>query len=157
MTVWVDGDSIPRDVRRILLQRKELTMECQNGLPILLLRFITTVRLLDVPLPYITKVSPGPDAADTFIEEHAQAGDVVITRDIPFMDRLVEKGIWALNDRGELITKENSAERRSLRDASLALRNLGILPDSPKSSQRTAADTKRFADSLDRLLARLLK
>jgi len=157
MTVWVDGDSVPRDIRRILLQRKELTGENQNRSQSQALRFITTVRLPDVPLPYITKVSPGPDAADTFIEEHAKAGDVVITRDIPFMDRLAEKGILALNDRGELITKENSAERRSLRDASLALRNLGVLPDSPKGSHRTAADTKRFADSLDRLLAQLLK
>lgn len=157
MTVWVDGDSVPRDVRRILLQRKELTEDIQNQSQSQVLRFITTVRLPDVPLPYITKVSPGPDAADTFIEEHAKAGDVVITRDIPFMDRLAEKGIWALNDRGELITKENSAERRSIRDASLTLRNLGILPDSPKGSQRTTADTKRFADSLDRLLARILK
>lgn len=156
MTIWADGDSIPRDVRRILLQRKELNQE-SNGSPLCRLCFITTVRLPDVPLKLITKVSPGPDAADTFIEENAMPGDVVITRDIPFMERLAEKGILALNDRGELITRENCAERRSLRDASLALRNQGLLPELPKGSQRTAADTKRFADSLDRLLTRLLK
>lgn len=157
MNVWVDGDSVPRDVRRILLQRKELINDTQSQPQSQVLRFITTVRLPDVPLVYITKVSSGPDAADTYIEENAKAGDIVITRDIPFMERLAEKGIWALNDRGELITRENSAEWRSLRDASLTLRNLGILPDMPKGSTRTPADTKRFADSLDRLLAKLLR
>ncbi|MGB4585635.1 MAG: DUF188 domain-containing protein [Rectinemataceae bacterium] len=143
MTIWVDGDSAPRDIRPILVRRGTS----------LSVRFISMRRLPDLPASLVTLVSAGPDAADRFIEENAALGDLVVTRDIPFAERLAEAGIAVINDRGELFSKDKASERRSLRDAAAELRFQGLAPPSPKGSRRTAKETKQFADGLDRVLA----
>ena len=137
----------PRDIRPILLRRG-------RSIPI---RFIASRKLSDLPESMLTLVPEGKDSADHFIENNAALGDLVVTRDIIFAERLVESGIAAINDRGELFTKENAAERRSLRDSAAELRFQGLAPASPKGSQRSAKETKRFADGLDRALAALQK
>jgi len=147
MTIWVDGDSAPRDIRPILVRR------CTN-IPV---RFVSARKLPDVPPALAILVPAGPDAADHFIEENAALGDLVVTRDIPFAERLAEAGIVVINDRGEFYSKENASERRSLRDAAAELRFLGMAPSSPKGSHRTAKETKQFADGLDRALVILRK
>ncbi len=147
MTIWVDGDSAPRDIRPILVRRSA-------NIPV---RFVSARKLPDVPPALATLVPAGPDAADHFIEGNAALGDLVVTRDIPFAERLAEAGIAAINDCGELYTKENASERRSLRDAAAELRFLGMAPASPKGSHRIAKDTKQFADGLDRALVALRK
>lgn len=147
MTIWVDGDSAPRDIRPILVRRAAT-------IPVL---FVSTRRLPDLPPSFLTLVPPGPDAADRYIEENAATGDLIVTRDIPFAERLAEAGKAAINDKGELFTRDKAAERRSLRDAAAELRLLGIAPPSPKGSHRTAKETKQFADGLDRALAALTR
>ena len=103
----------------------------------------------------MTLVPPGHDAADSWIESHIASGDLVITRDIPFAERIAQRGIAALNDRGDLFTAGNAAERRSLRDRMAELRAAGLAPESPRASARTPRETKKFADALDRVLAGL--
>lgn len=150
MKIWVDGDSIPRDIRQILVRR------CRSGgadnpdAPEV--RFVSARKLPDIPAEIAVKVEPGPDAADGYIENAAAPGDLVVTRDILFAERVAGKNIAVINDRGEVFTKDSVAERRSLRDAAEELRFLGIAPASQKGSRRTPQDTKRFADSLDRTL-----
>lgn len=147
MTIWVDADSVPRDIRPLLARRSSICV----------VRFIATRRLPDMPPDLVTIVPAGPDSADTFIETSATLGDLVVTRDIPFAERLAERGISVLNDRGELFSKETIAERRSLRDAAAQLRLLGIAPESPKGSRRGARETRLFADGLEKALARMRK
>jgi uncharacterized protein YaiI (UPF0178 family) len=143
VTIWVDGDSAPRDIRPILVRRNATV-------PV---RFVSARKLPDVPGDLSILVPAGPDSADRYIEERAVAGDLVVTRDIPFAERLANLGIATLSDRGVLYTKENAASRRSLRDATAEMRLLGIMPPQPKGSHRTAKETKQFADGLDRALA----
>jgi len=150
VTIWVDGDSIPRDLRQLLVRRA-----ANSARSALTLSFISTVTLSDIPPELLQLVEPGPDAADDSIESRALPGDLVVTRDIPFAERLAAKGIAVMNDRGDLFTMENIAERRSLRDAAAELRLLGMAPPSPRGSQRTPRDIKRFADALDRTLSRM--
>jgi len=147
VTIWVDADSAPRDIRPIILRRSTSIH----------VRFIASRKIPDLPNSMLTLVPEGPDSVDRFIEENSALGDLVITRDIPFAERLVESGIAVINDRGELFTKDNVAERRSLRDTAVELRFQGLVPASPKGSQRTARETKRFADGLDRALIALRK
>ncbi len=143
MTIWVDGDSAPRDIRPILVRRSA-------AIPV---RFVSVRKLPDVPASLTVLVPAGADSADHYIEENATLDDLVVTRDIPFAERLANLGIATLSDRGVLYTKENAAERRSLRDATAEMRLLGIVPPQPKGSHRTAKETKQFADGLDRALA----
>lgn len=155
MTIWVDGDSLPRDIRQILVRRGGSAARDEAG--VVELRFVSARKLPDIPEALAIHVEPGPDASDNFIEKAASPGDLVITRDIPFAERVAGKDIAVINDRGEVFTKDKVAERRSLRDAAEELRFLGLAPASRKGSSRSAQDTKRFADSLDRTLTALKK
>jgi uncharacterized protein YaiI (UPF0178 family) len=154
VNIWVDGDSIPRDIRQILIRRGSSnapkTSPRTNPISVL---FVSARRLPDVPAEMAWLVAAGQDATDSYIESLVATGDLVVTRDIPLAERIASKNIAVINDRGEFFTKEKAAERRSLRDAAAELRFLGIAPASPRGSKRTAKDTKLFADSLDRTLA----
>ncbi len=162
MTIWVDGDSVPRDIRRLLVRRAANSAAASgsssgeaSGSRAFSLVFVSSVRLSDIPKEILRLVEPGADAADKSIESGVEPGDLVVTRDIPFAERLAARGIAVMNDRGDLFTKDSVAERRSLRDAAAELRLLGMAPPSPRGSQRTPRDTKRFADTLDRTLSRM--
>lgn len=162
MTIWADGDSIPHDIRQLLVRRAansgassgpaSASGSTQGALALV---FVSTVNLSDIPPGILQRVKPGPDAADKSIEGRAEPGDLVVTRDILFAERLAARGVVVMNDRGDLFTNENITERRSLRDAAAELRLLGIAPPSPRGSHRTPKDTKRFADALDRTLSRM--
>lgn len=152
MKLWIDGDSLPRDLRAFLLRRAGSS---RGGGKFPELLFVSAKRLPDIPPELSRLVEAGPDAVDRFIEAGAVQSDLVVTRDTALAERLADRGIYVLNDRGDVFTSENAAERRSLRDAALQLRNLGLAPPSPKGSQRTARELKSFADSLDRLLSKI--
>ena len=152
MTIWIDGDSVPRDIRQLLVRRAANSAAGPGALSLV---FVSSVRLSDIPEEILRLVEPGADAADKSIESGAEPGDLVVTRDIPFAERLAARGVAVMNDKGDFFTKDSVAERRSLRDAAAELRLLGMAPPSPRGSQRTPRDTKRFADTLDRTLSRM--
>lgn len=152
MKLWIDGDSLPRDLRALLLRRAGWGQH-KRKFPELC--FVSAKKLPEIPPELCRIVEAGPDAADRHIEAEAVLGDLVVTRDITLAERLADRGIAVINDRGDIFTSENAAERRSLRDAALQLRNLGLAPPSPKGSTRGARELKQFADSLEKLLSRL--
>jgi uncharacterized protein YaiI (UPF0178 family) len=92
-------------------------------------------------------------AADDRIVSLARPGDLVLTRDLPLAERLVEAGVLALDDRGRVFTRENIKERRSIRDFVVGLAENGL------ETERTASYGKKelnaLANSLDRELTRL--
>ena len=93
-------------------------------------------------------------AADNFIFENAEKNDIVITRDIPFAERLVEKGIFVMNDRGTVFTKDNIHERLSERNFNLNLAQLGL---SEKNASRYGnRELKKFADCFERKTSQLI-
>ena len=95
------------------------------------------------------------DAADNYIFENCKASDLVITRDIVFADRLVEKGICCINDRGTEFNREMIKERLSTRDFDLQLAEIGLV-----KHHHEGYDKKKFAafaNSFDKVIHRLLK
>ena len=147
MRIWVDADSAPRDAKEIVYRTaKRLAIDAI---------FVANRRLAlpqDNPRLSSVIVAGGPDVADRHIADNAEAGDVVVTHDIPLAAILVEKGVIAIDPRGEVFTKENVGERLSVRDFLEAARAAGIetggsLPYSPR-------DRHQFAASLDRELTR---
>jgi uncharacterized protein YaiI (UPF0178 family) len=79
-------------------------------------------------------------------------GDLVVTADIPLAADVIAKGGNVLNPRGELYTPENIQERLALRNFLDELRGTGERTGGPAALDHT--DRKRFADQLDRFLAR---
>ncbi len=98
MKIWVDADACPAVIKDILFRAAQRT-----GLQLTLV----ANRQLDVPrdanIAMLT-VTAGFDVADSEIVRRAQAGDLVITSDLPLAAEVLENGALALSPRGELFT-----------------------------------------------------
>lgn len=101
------------------------------------------------------QVEKGADIADFYIVDNVTDKDLVITADIPLAALIVEKGATAINPRGELYTEENVRERLSMRDFMKDLRDSGVDTGGPSSFG--PKDKENFANSLNRLLTKLMK
>ncbi len=160
MRILADADSLQAELRELLERRAAAELERaarESREPRYRLVFIAA-RLLKVgPACEFVLVEGGPDAADRELLARAAAGDIAVTRDLPLAERLAEMDVTALNDRGEVFTRENVRERRSARDRAAELRALGLAPESPRARSWGPREFKSFADALDRELTRALK
>ena len=106
---------------------------------------------------YISRimVPAGSDVADDRIVELVQHGDLVITADIPLADRIVTKGAYAINPRGEIYTEKNIKDRLAMRDLMNELRSGSVITGGPPSFNRK--DRQAFSNQLDRFLTRHYK
>ena len=110
---------------------------------------------LRIPVsPYLrfTQVPAGLDVADRRIVELLEAGDLVVTADIPLAAAAIEKGAHALNPRGELYTPDNIRERLSMRNFMDELRGSGVVTGGPAVLNQR--DRQAFANALDSFLAK---
>lgn len=97
-------------------------------------------------------VEIGADAADNEIVERTDAGDLVITADVPLADRVLAKSADAIDPRGVLYTVSNIKTKRAMRDLSKMLRDSGEILGGPRKFG--VKDTSAFARSFDALLTR---
>ena len=77
-------------------------------------------------------------------------GDLVLTADIPLAARVVERGGYALNPRGEFYSRDNVRELLDLRNFMEGLRASGV--DTGGPSAFSHADRQSFANRLDRFI-----
>lgn len=149
MHIWVDADACPAVIKDILFRAAE-----RWKLPLTL---VANQMLRTPPSAYIraVQVPRGFDVADAHIVAQAQAGDLVITGDIPLAAEVLEKGALALNPRGERYSPETIRERLTMRDMMEELRSSGVDIGGPAAFSQ--ADRKAFANQLDALLAKLAK
>ncbi|RLA14745.1 MAG: YaiI/YqxD family protein [Gammaproteobacteria bacterium] len=146
MKIWVDADACPVVIKEILFRAAERKM-----VPLMLV----ANQVITVPRSrYISslKVGAGFDVADNEIVKRVEAGDLVITSDIPLAAEVIEKGALALSGRGELFTAENIRARLNVRDFMDTMRSSGINTGGPPPLSQN--DRKAFADHLDRWLSR---
>jgi uncharacterized protein YaiI (UPF0178 family) len=87
--------------------------------------------------------------------QHVNAGDLVVTADIPLAADIVAKGAHAINPRGELYTPENIRQRLQMRNFMEEMRNTGQASGGPPPLNNS--DRQYFANNLDRLLAKAVK
>jgi uncharacterized protein len=146
MTIWVDADAAPRDVKDIV---------CRAAMRLATRTVLVANQRLSAPLnnPHVETVwvQGGPDVADAHIADHAAPGDVAITADIPLAAILVEKGLIVLDPRGEQYSEENVRERLSIRDFMESLRGSGV--ETGGAKPYGAREKQAFAAALDRVLA----
>jgi uncharacterized protein YaiI (UPF0178 family) len=149
MHIWVDADACPAVIKDILFRAAE-----RAKIPLTL---VANKLLRTPPSPFIRalQVPRGIDVADSRIVRELQAGDLVITADIPLASDVIAKGGHALNPRGEFYSTENIQERLALRNYLDELRGAGERTGGPAALDNT--DRKRFADQLDRFLGKLRK
>lgn len=149
MTLWVDADSCPRQVRELV---------CRTGIRLEIPVVFVANRKIDMPKSPLFSMVLAPtsaDAADDHIVQSAIIGDLVVTRDIPFAKRLVDASVRVINDRGIVYTTENINERLSIRNLMLDMHRNGLVPE--KTSQYGKKELQNFANALDREISRLRK
>ena len=144
MKIWVDADACPVVIKDILFRaagrtRVQVTLVANQPIRIPPSRHINFIQ-----------VSSGFDVADNEIVKRLEAGDLVITADIPLAADVIEKGGHALNPRGELYSADNIKARLNMRDFMDTLRSSGIDTGGPPALSQS--DRKNFADKLDTLL-----
>lgn len=146
MTIWVDADACPVAAKEILFRA---AIRTETPLVLVANQYI---RIPPSPFIKSLQVAAGFDVADNEIVQKAEAGDLVITADIPLAADVVAKKCIALNPRGELYTKENIRQRLIMRDFMETLRSSGI--QSGGSPPYDQTDRQRFANQLDAYLAK---
>lgn len=144
LQIWVDADACPVAIKEILFRAAERT------------KFLTTL-VANSPLripksPYIKtlQVGSGFDVADDKIVELLQAGDLVITSDIPLADDVLSHHAHALSPRGELFSASTIKSRLNMRDFLETLRSSGIHGDATPAFK--ASDKQAFSNQLDKFL-----
>jgi len=146
LKIWVDADACPNTVKDVLYRVAErvqvqLTLVANAPLSVPKSKFIKTLQ-----------VPGGFDVADDHIVAQVAAGDLVITADIPLAAAVIERGADALNPRGELYDRDTIKQKLVMRDLMDQLRGSGIQSGGPPPLDNT--DKKRFADALDRWVAK---
>lgn len=149
MRVWIDADACPRAARDQLVKfalKRHFEVILVAGQAVARPNF-ACVRLIVVP--------SGPDAADDYLVEHAEPGELVICSDVPLADRLIKKGVSALDPRGREFNESNMGERLAVRNLFTDLREQGQVGGG--QSAYSERDRQAFANALDRLLTRLMQ
>lgn len=149
LRVWVDADACPKGAKEQLIKfalKRKFEVLLVAGQSQIKPAF-ACVRLIVVP--------SGPDAADDYLVEHAQPGELVICSDVPLADRLVKKGVAALDPRGRDFDQRNMGDRLAVRNLFTDLREQGQVG----GGQAAYGDRDRqaFANALDRLLTQLAR
>jgi hypothetical protein len=146
MQIWVDADACPKVIKEILFRVAD-RLQIQTTL-------VANKLLYCPPSKFIRalQVPAGFDVADNKIVELTEAGDLIITADIPLAAEVIEKGGQVLNPRGELYTKDSIRERLTMRDFMDVLRSSGVETGGPAALNQKNRQT--FANQLDRILAK---
>lgn len=146
MRIWIDGDACPVVIKELLFRaavrvKVLVTVVANEKLRVPVSEFIQTL-----------VVGSGMNVADKQIVELIEAGDLVVTADVPLAAHVVQKGGIAINPRGELYSAENIGERITMRNLMDELRGNDLVTGGP--APFGTKDKQAFANQLDRLLAK---
>ncbi|NLC92519.1 MAG: DUF188 domain-containing protein [Treponema sp.] len=146
--IWIDADSCPLKVRnQVTKQAKKFNIQ---------VTFVANKKIdATWGYPFEMIVCPSvKDAADDYILSNAEGFDLVITKDIVFASKLIDKNICVINDRGTALTKDNIKEFLSERDFNLQLSNIGLLKHNNEGYDQKKF--QKFCDCFDRTITKLM-
>jgi uncharacterized protein len=137
--IFVDADACPvkQEVYRVA-KRYSVGVTLVSG---------SWMRIPEMGSVTLKIVDQGMDAADDWIVEHVEAGDIVITTDIPLAARCVGKGAYVLGPTGKPFTDDNIGPALATRNLLSELRELGEIAGGPPPFSKR--DRSRFLEALD--------
>jgi uncharacterized protein YaiI (UPF0178 family) len=143
--IYVDADACP-------VKAEATRVAERHGL---VLTFVANFGLRPSRDPMVRNVMvpQGADAADDWIVDHAEAGDIVITSDIPLASRVLEKGAHVLGPTGKPFTTASIGMALAMRELNQHLRETG--ESKGYNREFTARDKSNFLQALDELAVRL--
>jgi len=103
----------------------------------------------------IERVAAGPalDAADNWIAERVEPGDIVITADVPLASRCVKAGAGVIPRTGRRFSEDSIGVALAVRNLMTDLRSAGDQTSGPKPF--TPRDRSAFLSELDQTVRRL--
>jgi len=120
--------------------------------------FVVSNAFMQIPAsPMIERVivDAGPDVADDWIAERAQALDVVVTNDIPMADRALKNGAAAVAPNGRRFTPDSIGSALAGRAIGEHLRSMGEVTGGPKAFDRNARS--KFLQTLDEVVSKAVR
>ena len=148
MTLFIDGDAFPNLLKPIVLRAIERLS--------LSTKVVANKKIHLGASSYIdyTIVNQGADEADHHIVALCEAGDLVITADIPLADRIISKNAHAIDHRGELYSVDNIKQYLAMRNLMESIRESGEMTKGPKAfgSKDAHAFANQFNAFLDKHL-----
>lgn len=147
MNIWVDADACPVVIKEILFRaakrtKVNITLVANQSLKVPASEYI-----------HFIQVSAGFDEADNEIVKRVEAGDLVVSSDIPLASDVIDKGGLVLSPRGEMYTKDNIKARLNMRDFMETMRASGADTGGPPAMHHR--DRQAFANKLDQILAKI--
>lgn len=142
MKILVDADACP-------VKTEVCRVAQRHALPVI---FVANSRMT-VPLGGSVRlqvVGGRFDAADDWIVEQTEAGDVVISDDIPLASRCLEKGAWVLSPKGRPFTEDNIGDALATREILSQLREGGVVTGGPAPFDRK--HRSRFLEAFEVIL-----
>jgi len=142
--IYVDGDSCPvKDEAYKVAKRYDLKVTVVAA---------SWFRVPNEPWIHleVVKETGDLDAADDWIVERAEAGDIVVSEDIILASRCLDKEARALNPRGREFTPDSIGEALATRELMADLREAGTITGGPAPFGKT--DRSRFLQRLDEIV-----
>ena len=139
LTIFVDADACP-------VKDEVYKVAERHGLEVVVVAN-SAMRIPSQTKVRLQVVSDGFDAADDWIVESADQGDIVITSDIPLADRCLKKGAYVLGNTGRPFTEESIGDAMVSREISADLREMGMMKGGPAPFQKK--DRSLFLQELD--------
>jgi len=146
VTLFIDGDAFPNLLKPIVFRSIE-----RLSIPTKVLANKRITIGKSEHIEYII-VDQGADEADHRIVELCEAGDLVITADIPLADRIISKNAHAIDHRGELYSTENIKQYLAMRDLMESIRESGEMTGGPKAFGQK--DAHAFANQFNAFLTK---
>ena len=142
--IYVDADACP-------VKDEVLRVGARHGIKV---TFVANRGLRPSRDPMIANVlvPQGADAADDWIVEHAEPGDIVITADIPLAGRCLKTGATVLGPTGRPFTESSIGMALAMRELNQHLRETG--ESRGLNAAFTAKDRSAFLQALDEAVVR---
>ena len=144
--VWIDADSFPTLLKSFILEYAE-----KNYLEII---FVANKPIKSDKQNFKMILAENTkDSADNIIFENITEKDIAITRDILLAERLVQKNIKTINDRGTYFSKENIKKKAEERNYDFNLAQLGF--SGSKEKNYGMKELKKFRECFEKTLKKI--
>lgn len=142
LTIYIDADACP-------VKEETYRVALRYGLEVFLVSN-SYMRVPDRGRVRPVVVENDFDAADDWIVEHAETGDIVITADIPLAARCLAGGAKALGPRGQPFTEDNIGDVLATRNLLAEVREYEEVGGGPPPFKKS--DRSRFLQRLDEMV-----
>lgn len=144
LIIYIDADACP-------VKNETFRVAVRHNLQVYL---VSNSRLNMVVDKNVCKIQVGSDldAADNWIEEHIETGDIVVTADILLADRCLKKDASVINPTGQIFNKNNIGIAKSMRELRAHLRETGVA--STYNSTFSKQDRSNFLRTLEEIIQR---